>query len=226
MEDRLFAALQIIHHEILLFAVIGLALGGLDDLAIDILFFLRRGWRAARSGRTGRMTMATLPPSPSPGRIAVFIPAWQESDVIGPMLRHALDRWNDEDYRVFVGVYPNDPATVAAIAPIAIDQPHIIIGMNDRPGPTTKADCLNILWRAMLDQERREQVRFKAVLLHDAEDVVHEDEIRLFDHMIDRFQLVQLPVLPLPGRGSWLARAVANHYCDEFAETNWPLAQL
>jgi hypothetical protein len=55
---------------------------------------------------------------------------------------------------------------------------------------------------------------------------VHPDEIRLFDHMIDRFALVQLPVLPLPGRGTWLSRAIANHYCDEFAERHCPLAQL
>ena len=56
------------------------------------------------------------------------------------------------------------------------------------------------------------------------EDVVHADEIRLFDVMIDRFQLVQLPVLPLPGQGNWLSRAIANHYCDEFAETHRALA--
>ena len=54
--------------------------------------------------------------------------------------------------------------------------------------------------------------------------MVHADEIRLFDLMIDRFPLVQLPVLPLPGQGSWWARAIANHYCDEFAESGWPLA--
>jgi len=50
--------------------------------------------------------------------------------------------------------------------------------------------------------------------------VVHPDEIRLFDFMIDRFELVQLPVLPLPGRGTWLARAISNHYGDEFAENH------
>ncbi len=68
--------------------------------------------------------------------------------------------------------------------------------------------------------EARTSKAFKAVVLHDAEDVVHADEIRLFDFMIDRFALVQLPVLPLPGRGTWLARAIANHYGDEFAENH------
>jgi adsorption protein B len=41
--------------------------------------------------------------------------------------------------------------------------------------------------------------------------------------MIDRFDLVQLPVLPLPGRGGWLSRAIANHYGDEFAESHGKL---
>lgn len=217
----LFAALQILHHEVLLFAVVGLALGGMDDLAIDLIFLGRRTWRMLQGDRRHRrITTANLPPSPDPGRIAIFIPAWQEAEVIAPMLRHALARWGDADYRIFVGVYANDPATVAAIAPVALDQPRLILGVNGRPGPTTKADCLNVLWQAMLNEESRSGTRFKAVVLHDAEDVVHADEIELFDHMIDRFALVQLPVLPLPGRGRLFARAVANHYCDEFAESH------
>jgi adsorption protein B len=59
--------------------------------------------------------------------------------------------------------------------------------------------------------------RFKAVVLHDAEDVVHADEIRLFDVMIDRFDMVQLPVLPLIAPHS---RWIAGHYADEFAEAH------
>lgn len=136
------------------------------------------------------------------------------------MLRHALGRWGDADYRIFVGAYPNDPATIDAIAAVAQGDPRILLGITPHPGPTTKADCLNLLWQAMLDEETREGFRYKAIVLHDAEDVVHADEIRLFDVMIDRFQLVQLPVLPLPGQGNWLSRAIANHYCDEFAESH------
>lgn len=68
--------------------------------------------------------------------------------------------------------------------------------------------------------ERRTGIRFKAVVLHDSEDVVHADELRLYDLLIDRFSLVQLPVLPLPGNGTLLARAIADHYGDEFAESH------
>ncbi len=56
-----------------------------------------------------------------------------------------------------------------------------------------------------------------AVVLHDAEDVIHALELPLFNRLIDRAALIQLPVLPLPDRGSpW----VAGHYCDEFAEAH------
>lgn len=217
----LFVAL---HHEILLFAAVGLAIGGLDDLVVDLLFFLRTTWRdIAIYGRFPRMTTPGLPAPEHPGKIAIFVPAWQESDVIAPMLRHALHSWGDGQYRIFVGTYPNDPATIDAVGQIAANDDRLMLCINDRPGPTTKADCLNLLWRAMLAEETAGTFRYKAVVLHDSEDVVHADEIRLFDFMVDRFDLVQLPVLPLPGRGGWWRRAIADHYGDEFAESHGKL---
>lgn len=221
MAQSLTAVLAIIYQEILLFAVVGLAIGGIDDFLVDIMFLVRRWWRNLTVySRHTRMTTATLPPSETPGRIAVFIPAWGEAEVIGPMLRNALGQWSEGDYRIFVGVYPNDPATLAAVAKVADGDDRLVLCVNERPGPTTKADCLNLLWRTMVTQEDLSGTRFKAVVLHDAEDVVHADEIRLFDLLIDRFQLVQLPVLPLPGEGGWWSRSIANHYCDEFAESH------
>ncbi|EXS68567.1 glycosyl transferase family protein [Sphingobium sp. Ant17] len=215
------AFLATLHHEILLFAVVGLAIGGIDDFLIDLLFLSRRMWRdLVIYARYPRMTTATLPASANPGRIAIFIPAWKEVEVIGSMLTHALNCWGESDYRIFIGTYPNDPDTIDAIAAVAESDPRVVVGINPLPGPSTKADCLNVLWRAMLADEAQLGRRYKAVVLHDAEDVVHPDEIRLFDFMIDRFQLVQLPVLPLPGHGSWFSRAIANHYCDEFAESH------
>ena len=215
------AFLATLHHEILLFAVVGLAIGGIDDFLIDLLFLSRRMWRdLVIYARYPRMTTATLPASANPGRIAIFIPAWKEVEVIGSMLTHALNCWGEADYRIFIGTYPNDPDTIDAIAAVAEGDARVVVGINPLPGPSTKADCLNVLWRAMLADEAQLGRNYKAVVLHDAEDVVHPDEIRLFDFMIDRFQLVQLPVLPLPGHGSWFSRAIANHYCDEFAESH------
>lgn len=217
----LIAILATVHHELMLFAAVGLAIGSLDDFLIDIAYLCRRAWRSSVVyTRHPRMTTADLPASSNPGAIAIFVPAWHEADVIGPMLRHALRRWGSADYRLFVGVYPNDPATLREVASVAEGEPRIVIGITDRPGPTTKADCLNTLWRVLLREEARTGRRFKAVVLHDAEDVVHADEIRLFDLLIDRFALVQLPVLPLLTSGSSRSRTIAGHYADEFAEAH------
>ncbi len=171
--DMLVTGLATLHHEVLLFAVVGLAIGGLDDLIIDLLFLCRQSWRDLTVyTRHSRMTTASLPPSSRPGRIAIFIPAWGEADVIGPMLRYALGQWGQADYRIFVGVYPNDRATIDAIAPIAQDDPRLILCANPHFGPTTKPDCLNVLWRAMVAEERNTGFRYKAIVLHDAEHVV------------------------------------------------------
>jgi adsorption protein B len=221
------ALLVAVHHEILLFAAVGLAIGGLDDLLIDIFYFGRKAWRdIVIYARHQRMTGPELPHSRRPGKIAVFVPAWQESNVIAAMLNHARDSWGEARYRIFVGVYPNDDATIDAVADVACDATWLTLCINDRAGPTTKADCLNLLWRAMRAEEEQGDFRYKAILLHDAEDVVHADEIRLFDFMIDRFDLVQLPVLPLRGRGGWWRRAIADHYGDEFAESHGKLLSV
>jgi adsorption protein B len=65
--------------------------------------------------------------------------------------------------------------------------------------------------------EAREGRTATAILLHDAEDVVHRDALRLIGLLAPRFALVQLPVLPLhSARSLW----ISGHYCDEFAEAH------
>lgn len=196
--------------ELALFAAAGFLVGGIDELLIDLTWTIRAVRRMFVFRTRERATVDTLPPA-APGRFAVFIPAWDESAVIGAMLRHLIASFGD--CAVYVAVYPNDPATRAAVA--AFDEPRLRIAITERPGPTTKADALNTLWRAMVADEAREGARYRGVVLHDAEDVVHPDELRVFAGLIDRFALIQLPVLPLVDRTS---RWIAGTYLDEFAE--------
>ncbi len=212
MSDLLWL-IDAVAHEAMLFAAIGLAIGGLDDGLIDLCFIVRRLVR----GNAGRLTLATLPAPVRPGRIAVFVAAWDEEAVIGGMLAAAVARFAHPDYRIYVGLYPNDPATVAAAARVADDDDRIRLVIGTRPGPTTKADCLNTLWRALIADDARGGIATKAIVLHDAEDVVHPAELRAFDTLIEGRTVVQLPVLPLVKRGS---RLVSGHYADEFAEAH------
>lgn len=202
----------------MLFAAVGFLIGASDELFVDVLWIGRSIWRRFFIySRYPATTALTLPSSPRSGRIAIFVPAWDEAAVIGPMLRHCLKCWAEEDFRIFVGCYPNDPDTVTAVLQVASGDRRILPVISGQPGPTTKGDCLNSIWAAMQRQEAAQGFLFKAVVLHDAEDVVHPAEIRLFNVMIDRFDLVQTPVFPLVNPKS---RWIAGHYCDEFAEAH------
>ena len=190
----------------------GRAAGGrIDDLLVDILFLLRRCLRADAATRA----VADLPPPTLPVRFAVFVAAWDEAAVIGPMLATATARLAYDDYRILVGLYPNDRGTIDATARVAERDPRITLVVGDRAGPTTKADCLNTLWRALRRDDARTGRRTTTVVLHDAEDVVHRDELTVFAALAADHGVVQLPVVPLIDR---TARLVSGHYADEFAE--------
>lgn len=210
------AILAEIAAELALFAALGFLFFSLDDLAVDIIYFARTGWRNLFVYRRfARSDARSLTRGAAPGWMVVLIPAWDESAVIGSMLRATLDRFDHSDFTLLVGSYRNDPATALAIA--AVDDPRVIAVEVPADGPTTKADCLNHLYAFLVRQEAATGRRAKALVLHYAEDLVHPLELRLFDRLIEKAGVVQLPVVPLPDAGSpW----IAGHYCDEFAESH------
>ena len=202
--------------ELALFAAVGFLLFAANDLLVDIIYFTRRGWRSLTVySRYPRAFADRLSHTPDPGLLAVFVPAWDESAVIASMLRATLQRFDYPNYVLFVGHYRNDPATAAAIA--SVRDPRIEPVQIETDGPTTKADCLNYLYDALIAYETSIGRYAKAVVLHDAEDVVHPLELKLFDRLVDRAAVIQLPVMPLVDRGS---RWISGHYCDEFAEAH------
>ena len=202
--------------ELALFAGVGFLLFAVNDLAVDLIYFGRRLWRAATVYRRyPRAFASSLTLLWKPRFIAVFIPAWDEAMVIAPMLRATLQRLEHDNYRIFVGHYRNDPATAAAIASVV--DPRVEAVEVEADGPTTKADCLNHLYDALLAHELATGISAQAVVLHDAEDLVHPLELSLFDQLIDRAGVIQLPVLPLVDPSS---RWISGHYCDEFAEAH------
>ncbi len=206
--------LAVVEHELLLFAGFFFLLGAIDELSMDF------GWFWLRL--TGRVETPTLSRRDIhhrrlSGRAAVLIPAWQEARVIADTLTHALAVWPQEDLRLYVGVYRNDPATLEAAARGANGDARVRIVVHDRAGPSTKADCLNRLYKAMQQDELREGRQARMVLLHDAEDMVDAAALALLDRAIGSAHFVQLPVLPMPQKGS---RWIGSHYCEEFAEAH------
>jgi adsorption protein B len=202
--------------ELALFAGAGFLLFAINDVVVDVIYFARRIWRRLTIYRRYRPAYASYYVfNKNPGFIAILVPAWDESAVIASMLKATLKRLSYPDYRILVGYYRNDPATAAAIASVASERVQAV--EVDADGPTTKADCLNHLYDALIGHETETGRSAKAVVLHDAEDVVHRYELRIFDGLIDRAAVIQLPVLPLVDRHS---RWISGHYCDEFAEAH------
>lgn len=203
-------------YELILFAAIGFAIGGIDDLLVDLLWIARTVWRRiAVYSRNPRATPATLAEPRDPAPLAVVIPAWDEAGVIGRMLDHCAHVWAGQACTIYIGCYLNDIRTQAAVASVRDDRIQLVIV--PRYGPTTKADCLNTIWHQIVADEQLWGVRYKGVVLHDAEDVVHPEELTLFASLIDRFALVQIPVRPLIDNDSpW----IGGHYADEFAEAH------
>jgi bacteriophage N4 adsorption protein B len=195
-----------------------MAVFGIDDLFIDFLFALRVLQR--RQWRKQKMPVENVINYKTTGTITVFIPAWDESDVIADMLSTTLARWhNDQQVRLFVGWYINDTATGRAIAGIAAHDARVVPVIIPHDGPTTKADCLNHLWVAAGQYAQERQQVWAAYLLHDAEDLVSANELDMVRHMIVHRgkALVQFPVTPVPVPGSPF---ISGHYLDEFAESH------
>ena len=101
----------------------------------------------------------------------MLVPAWDESSVIASMLKATLSRLDYDDYRIFVGHYRNDPRPPRR-SPASTTRASSR-SRSHADGPTTKADCLNHLYDALVAYELDTGRSAKAVVLHDAEDVVH-----------------------------------------------------
>lgn len=203
--------LAVAQHELLLFAAIWFAVFAVDELLVDIVWLRLRLTGSLRTGRLAKPALAELR-----GMVAVLVPAWQEYGVIGEMVRHSFRSWPQRNLRIYVGCYRNDEATLAALVATGGDH-RLRVVVHDCDGPTTKADCLNRLYRAICEDERRCGQRVRAMILHDAEDMVHPSALALMDQALERADFVQLPVRPEPESQS---RWVGGHYCDEFAEAH------
>lgn len=206
--DQFALATGAIALELMLFASCIFVAFGFDDLLVD-------GFWLAGIGKRHEASFAD--DTPVNRQFVVAIAAWRESAVIGQMLAALGQRWPQSDLRIVVGVYPNDLSTMLAVARAASIDARITMAINPRKGPTTKGDCLNIIWRTIEQQAASGSFSPNALLVHDAEDLVDPLELAVLDDALRRYDYAQLPVVPsMAGAGRWVAR----HYCDEFAEAH------
>ncbi|HAN5973877.1 TPA: phage adsorption protein NrfB [Escherichia coli] len=147
--------------------------------------------------------------------LAIMVPAWNETGVISNMAELAATTLDYENYHIFVGTYPNDPDTQRDVDEVCARFPNVHKVVCARPGPTSKADCLNNVLDAITQFERSANFAFAGFILHDAEDVISPMELRLFNYLVERKDLIQIPVYPF--EREW-THFTSMTYIDEFSE--------
>ncbi len=180
---------------------------GLDDLAVDIAWLC--AWVADRAAR--RL------PEVAPRPIAILVPLWHEHAVIARMLEHNLAAIRYPSYHIFAGIYANDALTEEAVASISERFSNVHLAVCPHDGPTSKADCLNWIYQHVGLYEEQNDIAFDIIVTHDAEDLIHPEELRWINAYAKRFDFIQIPVLALATPFLSLTHGV---YCDEFAENH------
>lgn len=190
-------------------------ISSLDDLVIDLWYWARRLYRKFTAERRYRPLTVQQLIERDQQPLAIMVPAWLEYDVIAPMIENMVSTLDYQNYVVFVGTYINDQRTIDEVERMRrrykqlhrVEVPHA--------GPTCKADCLNWVIQAIFLYEQTHSLSFAGVVLHDSEDVLHPLELRLFNYLLPRKDMIQLPVVSL--ERNWY-EWVAGTYMDEFAE--------
>ena len=187
----------------------------IDDMFIDLAYWVRRIIRFC--------TFWVRPPKQEwldrhpQKRIAIMVPAWQESDVIANMVANTFKTFDYQQFHLFVGVYANDADTRREVDKVRRRFPNVHRAEVPHDGPTSKADCLNWIVQNILLHEQKTGEVFDVYLMHDAEDVVHPYGLKTVNWFIDEAAMIQMPVLSMDRK--WTSM-VACHYMDEFAEVH------
>lgn len=190
-------------------------ISGLDDLFIDVVYWGRFLLRKLTVYRRHKPMDYRELYKPDEKPLAIMVPAWNETGVIGNMAELAATTLDYENYHIFVGTYPNDPDTQRDVDAVCARFPNVHKVVCARPGPTSKADCLNNVLDAITQFERSARFEFAGFILHDAEDVISPMELRLFNYLVDRKDLIQVPVYPFERQWNHFT---SMSYIDEFAE--------
>ena len=195
--------------------VIAFTIGGLNDFFIDLYYWFRQLYRQIFKKKLIKPLTLDQLLAVDEKPVALMLPAWQETGVIKRMLLNTLNTIDYRNYFIFVGVYPNDPETQAEVDQVSQAYPQVIKVVNSKPGPTTKADNLNEIYRGLQQFEQQTGLTFDIVVLSDSEDIHHPLSFKLFNYLMPRFEMIQIPIIPL--ETPWHS-FVGGVYMDEFAE--------
>ena len=197
-------------------AAVGVLINSIDDMFIDLYFWIRKIYRwVAITSRYKPLRLEQLNEK-AENYLAIMVPAWQEYDVIAKMVENTIATMQYKKYVIFLGTYQNDAKTTAEADRMARRFPNMVKRATvPNDGPTCKADCLNWIAQSIFLYEEQHEIKFSGLIIHDSEDVIHPLEFRMFNYLVERKDLIQMPVLSLErGWFDW----VGATYMDDFAE--------
>ncbi len=197
---------------------------GLDDFVFYIFAFVSTILHRKRS-KDDYLDFNTLRNTP-PKMLAVTIAAWHEANVIGDVITNFLNTtdYPKSMYHLFVGVYPNDPETIAAVEETSKLFPNVHAVINSIEGPTTKAQNINHVITEIKKFEKENHIHFSALTVHDSEDAIHTYELLTTNYLIDDHDALQFPVFPIlemPRFKNFFKQLTTATYADEFAENHF-----
>ncbi|MBI4042534.1 MAG: glycosyl transferase family protein [Deltaproteobacteria bacterium] len=185
---------------------------GIDDLLIDF-------WRSIKKIRPVELTPENIEKIShlKEKRVAILVAAWQEGGVLRRMVTGNMREICYQNFDIFLGVYPNDRATVREAESLEKEFERVHVVINRKEGPTSKGQMLNEVVRALFSHERENGAPFDALLIHDSEDLIHPLSLKIINWKLTSSDFVQLPVFPIEMP---LRALVAGTYMDEFAEAH------
>jgi bacteriophage N4 adsorption protein B len=192
----------------------------LDDFIWDIVTTVLRMSRP--KARLDFKKLDTVPPK----LLAVTIAAWHEESVLGDVIDNFImsTSYPRSMYHVFLGIYPNDPATLEVAKELAERYYNVHVVINSLPGPTSKAQNINHVIRQIRLFEQEHGWEFASLTIHDSEDVVHPYELLVTNYLLDTHDALQFPVFPLvrmPKLSNFFKYITSGTYADEFAENHY-----
>jgi bacteriophage N4 adsorption protein B len=193
-------------------------ISALDEAFFSLAYFFQlvyRKWKY-RHNHYEPLTYEKLSAVPEK-KIAIMVACWQEDLVIGNMLKHNIPAIDYKEYDIFIAVYPNDGPTLEAVtlASKHFNNAHCVI--NRQKGPTTKANNLNEIYEYIKVYEKENEIEYAIFLFHDSEDIIHPLSLKMYNYLIPRKDMVQIPIFPLEINYDFFTYWT---YADEFAENH------
>ncbi|MGF6376558.1 adsorption protein B [Clostridiales Family XIII bacterium PM5-7] len=195
-------------------------LTGFDDFIWDIIALIKR-----KKYRDQRLDLHQLDKVP-PKLLALAIASWHEENVLVDVIENMIEsvHYPKSMYHIFLGVYPNDDATVAIAIELEKKYANVHCVINELPGPTSKAQNINYVIRQIKKFEKEQNWEFASLTIHDSEDVVHPYELKVTNYLLETHEAMQFPVFPImsmPRLGNFLKTITMGTYADEFAENHF-----